>query len=105
MRRIKRLNVLFFDGSIFYSWHSRHLEITSLIAIDPLSPGEPDATAVNTHSRRRLTLLERLRESYLGQRSRQLPMLPHRRPPDEAKGRLLAAGSSAVNVEISRIVF
>lgn len=36
----------FLVGSIFYSCRSSHLEITSLIVIDPLSPGELDGTDV-----------------------------------------------------------
>lgn len=47
LRWIKRLNMLFFlVGRIFYSCRSSHLEITSLIVIDPLSPGELDGTDV-----------------------------------------------------------
>lgn len=40
----------FLDGGIFYSCRSSHLEMTSLIVIDPLSPGEPGGTPVNTGS-------------------------------------------------------
>lgn len=44
--RDQEVECAFFDGSIFYSCRSSHLEITSLIVIDPLSPGELDGAAL-----------------------------------------------------------
>lgn len=75
------------DGSIFYSCRSSHLEITSLMVIDPLGPGGAGRYRCDPNTPKAVSRF------YLGQKSLQLPMLQQRRLPGEVKGRLLAAGS------------